>query len=48
MARAGVDNLLYLTEKASQMKDFQKAALDKVELRERLQNLRRSTSPRIS
>ena len=36
MARAGVDNLLYLTEGASQMRDFQKAAIDKVELRERL------------
>jgi hypothetical protein len=36
MARAGVDGLLYLTEKASQITDFQKAAVDKVELRERL------------
>jgi hypothetical protein len=36
MARAGVDNLLYLTEGARQMRDFQKAAVDKVELRERL------------
>jgi hypothetical protein len=38
MARAGVDNLLYLTEKASQIKDFQKAALAQVELRERLRS----------
>ena len=38
MARAGVDNLLYLTEKASQIWDFQKAAVDKVELRERLRS----------
>ena len=36
MARAGVDNILYLTEKASQITDFQKAALDQVDLRERL------------
>ena len=38
MARAGVDNLLYLTEKASQITDFQKAALAQVELRERLRS----------
>jgi hypothetical protein len=38
MARAGVDNLLYLTDKASQIWDFQKAAVDKVELRERLKS----------
>jgi len=38
MARAGVDNILYLTEKASQLRDFQKAAVDKVELRERLRS----------
>jgi hypothetical protein len=38
MARAGVDNILYLTEKADQLKDFQKAAVDKVELRERLRS----------
>ncbi len=36
MARAGVDNILYLSEKASQIADFQKAALAQVELRERL------------
>jgi hypothetical protein len=36
IARAGADGLLYLTEKKSQIRDFQKAAVDKVELRERL------------
>ena len=36
IARAGADGFLYLTEKASQIGDFQKAAVDKVELRERL------------
>jgi len=36
MARAGVDGLLYLTEKASQITDFQKAALAQKDLRERL------------
>jgi hypothetical protein len=36
MARAGVDGLLYLTEKASQISDFQKAALAEKDLRERL------------
>jgi hypothetical protein len=35
-ARAGADGFLYLTEKASQIRDFQKAAVEKVELRERL------------
>jgi hypothetical protein len=38
MARAGVDNLLYLTEKSSQMQDFQKAAVGLTELRERLRS----------
>ena len=38
MARAGVDGILYLTEKASQIKDFQKDAVSKVELRERLRS----------
>jgi hypothetical protein len=36
IARAGADGFLYLTEKASQIADFQKAAFDHVELRERL------------
>ena len=36
IARAGADGFLFLTEKASQIGDFQKAALEKVELRERL------------
>jgi hypothetical protein len=31
-----VDNILYLTEKASQIADFQKAALAQADLRERL------------
>lgn len=37
-ARAGVDGILYLTDKDSQIWDFQKAAVDKVELRERLKS----------
>ncbi len=37
-ARAGVDGILYLTEKASQIQDFQRAAIDKAELRERLRS----------
>jgi len=37
-ARAGVDGILYLTGGASQIWDFQKAAVDKVELRERLKS----------
>ena len=36
MARAGVDNILYLTEKKSQMYDWQKAAVGLKDLRERL------------
>ena len=35
-ARAGADGFLYLTEKASQIADFQKAALEKADLRDRL------------
>jgi len=34
--RAGADGILYLTDKASQIGDFQKAVVDRVELRERL------------
>jgi hypothetical protein len=37
-ARAGADGFLYLTEKESQIRDFQKAAVEKVELRERLKS----------
>ena len=36
--RAGVDGILYLADKASQIVDFQKAAVDKVELRQKLKN----------
>jgi hypothetical protein len=36
MARAGVDNILYLAEGASQLRNFQKAAVEQVELRETL------------
>ena len=35
-ARAGIDGILYLANGASQLRDFQKAAVDKVELRKRL------------
>jgi hypothetical protein len=35
-ARAGADGFLYLTDGAAQMLDFQKAAVEKAELRERL------------
>ncbi len=35
-ARAGADGFLYLTEKASQIIDFQKALIEKTELRQRL------------
>ena len=35
-ARVGIDGIFDLTEKASQLQDFQKAAVEKVELRERL------------
>jgi hypothetical protein len=34
--RAGADGILYLTDKASQIWDFQKAVVDRVELREKL------------
>ncbi len=36
MARAGVDGILYLTDKAYQMQEFQKAAIAQKETRERL------------
>jgi len=36
MARAGADGLLYLTDKAAQMQEFQKAAIAQKETRERL------------
>ena len=36
MARAGVDGLLYLTDKAAQMQEFQKAAIAQKDIRERL------------
>lgn len=36
IARAGADGFLYLTEKASQIQDFQRAAVDNIQLRERL------------
>jgi hypothetical protein len=38
IARAGADGILYLTDKANQMWDFQKAAVDRVELREKLKS----------
>ena len=37
-ARAGADGILYLTEKANQTSDFQKAAVDNADLRERLKS----------
>jgi glycosyltransferase involved in cell wall biosynthesis len=37
-ARAGIDGILYLASGPSQIRDFQKAAVDKVELRERLKS----------
>ena len=37
-ARAGVDGILYLASGPSQIRDFQKATVDKVELRERLKS----------
>jgi hypothetical protein len=36
IARAGADGILYLTEKSEQIRDFQKAAVDHIQLRERL------------
>jgi glycosyltransferase involved in cell wall biosynthesis len=36
IARAGADGILYLTEKSSQLQNFQRAAIDKVELLDRL------------
>lgn len=38
MARAGVDGLLYLTDKAAQMQEFQKAAIAQKDTRERLKS----------
>ena len=37
-ARAGIDGILYLASGASEIRDFQKAAVDKVEHRKRLQS----------
>ena len=37
-ARTGIEGILYLANGASQIKDFQKAAVDKVELRQRLKS----------
>ncbi|HUK84387.1 MAG TPA: hypothetical protein VLU95_00850 [Candidatus Acidoferrum sp.] len=37
-ARAGNDGFLYLTDGESQLRDFQKAALEQVELRQKLRN----------
>ena len=37
-ARAGVDGILYLSDKARQIWDFQKAAVDHVELRQKLKS----------
>ena len=37
-ARTGIDGILYLSNGASQIQDFQKAAVDKVELRNRLKS----------
>ena len=36
MARAGLDGILYLTDKAAQMQEFQKAAIAQKDTRERL------------
>ena len=38
MARAGVDGILYLTDKAAQMQEFQKAAIAQKDTRERLKS----------
>jgi hypothetical protein len=37
-ARTGIDGILYLASGSSQIRDFQKATVDKVELRERLKS----------
>jgi glycosyltransferase involved in cell wall biosynthesis len=37
-ARAGIDGILYLANGTSEIRDFQKAAVDKIELRKRLQS----------
>jgi hypothetical protein len=36
--RTGIDGILYLADKASQIIDFQKAVVDKVELRQKLKS----------
>ena len=38
MARAGVDGILYLTDKAAQMVEFQKAMIAQKDVRERLKS----------
>lgn len=38
MARAGLDGILYLTDKAQQMQEFQKAAIAQKDVRERLKS----------
>ncbi len=38
MARAGLDGILYLTDKAAQMQEFQKAAIAQKDTRERLKS----------
>jgi hypothetical protein len=38
MARAGADGLLYLTDKAAQMQEFQKKAIAEKDTRERLKS----------
>ena len=48
IARAGADGFLYLTEKASQIVNFQKAAVDNVELLSTSENIRRETGSRGS
>ncbi len=51
MARAGVDGLLYLTDKAYQMVEFQKAMIAQKDVRERLKSYggkARSRSSRLS
>ncbi len=45
-ARAGADGFLYLTDGTRQMLDFQKAVVEKAQLRERLKSYRRKTSAR--
>jgi len=38
MARAGTDGILYLTDKAAQMQEFQKKAVAEKDTRERLKS----------